>query len=93
MKKLRDKDNKDMPEASLEELEKIEGNYYKMDFFVAISLVFFTLFVYLSRDSLSWSIFLAVVSLLFFIRGFSNLGRRIREEKIETSQHIGEQKG
>jgi hypothetical protein len=63
--------------GSLGELERIEGNYYKMDLFVACSLVLFTAWDYLfSRESLGWAIFLGVLAVLFFIRGIANWRRR-----------------
>jgi hypothetical protein len=57
---------------SLEELEQIEGNYYKMDLFVASSLVLFTIWVFMAEKNFAWTLFLGVVSGLFFIRGLRN---------------------
>ncbi|MBN2289630.1 MAG: hypothetical protein JXQ83_09890 [Candidatus Glassbacteria bacterium] len=61
---------------SLSELERIEGNYYKMDFFVSSALVLFTIWDFLSRDSLGWAVFLGVLAVLFFIRGTVNWRKR-----------------
>ncbi|MFH1069863.1 MAG: hypothetical protein V1794_09635 [Candidatus Glassbacteria bacterium] len=57
---------------SLTELEQIEGNYYKMDLFVAISLILFTIWVFLAEKNIIWTLVLGVMAILFLIRGFRN---------------------
>jgi hypothetical protein len=57
---------------SLTELEQIEGNYYKMDFFVACSLVLFTIWVFMAEKNFGWTLLLGTLALLFFIRGVRN---------------------
>ena len=57
---------------SMTELEQIEGNYYKMDFFVACSLVLFTVWVFMAEKNFGWTLLLGTMSLLFFIRGVRN---------------------
>lgn len=57
---------------SLEELEQIEGNYYKMDFFVACSLVLFTVWVFMAEKNFGWTLLLGGMAILFFIRGVRN---------------------
>ena len=57
---------------SLAELEQIEGNYYKMDLFVATSLVLFTVWVFLAEKNFIWTIFLGVMAILFLLRGVKN---------------------
>ncbi|MCE5272536.1 hypothetical protein LLH00_14750 [bacterium] len=60
---------------SLEELERIEGNYYKVDLFVSSALVLFTVWVVLSEKSQGWAVFLGLLALLFFVRGVRNWRR------------------
>ena len=57
---------------SMTELEQIEGNYYKMDFFVACSLVLFTVWVFMAEKNFGWTLLLGTMALLFFIRGVRN---------------------
>ena len=57
---------------SLKELEEIEGNYYKMDLFVAGSLVLFTVWVFMAEKNFAWTLFLGGLAILFFIRGLKN---------------------
>ena len=57
---------------SLEELEQIEGNYFKMDFFVASSLVLFTVWVSMAEKNFGWTLLLGGMAILFFIRGVRN---------------------
>ncbi|MBW7997574.1 MAG: hypothetical protein FVQ81_13550 [Candidatus Glassbacteria bacterium] len=57
---------------SLEELEQIEGNYFKMDFFVAGSLALFTVWVFMAEKSFGWTLLLGGMAILFFIRGVRN---------------------
>ncbi|MFC1544797.1 hypothetical protein ACFL4X_01385 [Gemmatimonadota bacterium] len=57
---------------SLTELEQIEGNYYKMDFFVACSLVLFTVWVFMAEKNFGWTLLLGTIAVLFFIRGMRN---------------------
>jgi hypothetical protein len=74
---------------SLEELEQIEGNYYKMDLFVASSLVLFTFWVFMAEKNFAWTLFLGVVALLFFIRGVKNWKEKtlpVRAARAKSSQ-------
>ena len=57
---------------SLTELEQIEGNYFKMDFFVACSLVLFTVWVFMAEKNFGWTLLLGTMAVLFFIRGVHN---------------------
>jgi len=57
---------------SMTELEQIEGNYFKMDFFVACSLVLFTVWVFMAEKNFGWTLLLGTMALLFFIRGVRN---------------------
>ncbi len=57
---------------SLEELEQIEGNYYKMDLFVASTLVLFAVWVFMAEKNFAWTLILSFVAVLFFIRGGKN---------------------
>ncbi len=57
---------------SMEEIEEIEGNYYKMDLFVASALVLFTVWVFMAEKNFAWTLFLGAVAILFFIRGVKN---------------------
>ncbi len=57
---------------SMEEIEEIEGNYYKMDLFVASALVLFTVWVFMAEKNFAWTLFLGGVAILFFIRGVKN---------------------
>jgi len=57
---------------SLSELEQIEGNYYKIDFFVSSSLVVFTIWVFLTENNFSWTLLLGTLAILFLIRGIRN---------------------
>lgn len=60
----------------LEELDRIEGNYYKVDLFVASALVLFTVWVVFSERDAVWAMLLGVLSLLFYIRGVVNWRRK-----------------
>ncbi|MEA2064043.1 MAG: hypothetical protein U9P14_10125 [Gemmatimonadota bacterium] len=60
----------------LTELELIEGNYYKMDFFVSGSLVLFTIWVFYAKETLGWTVFLGLLAVLFCIRGIMNFKKR-----------------
>lgn len=60
----------------LEELDRIEGNYYKVDLFVASALVLFTVWVVFSERDTVWAMLLGVLSLLFYIRGVVNWRRK-----------------
>ncbi len=74
---------------SMEELEQIEGNYYKMDLFVASSLVLFTIWVFMAEKNIAWTLFLGVVAVLFFIRGVKNWKERTlpaRAARAKSSQ-------
>jgi len=68
-------DDKEKNEG-LSELERIEGNYYKMDLFVSFSLVLFTFWVVIAKEKIGWAIFLGVLSVLFLIRGIFNWKKR-----------------
>ncbi len=57
---------------SLSELEQIEGNYYKMDFFVSSSLVLFTIWVFWTEKNFVWTLLLGILAILFLIRGIRN---------------------
>lgn len=75
---------------SLEELEDIEGNYYKMDLFVANSLVLFTVWVFMAEKDFVWTLFLGGVAILFFIRGLKNWRKKTlptREARSKGSQN------
>ena len=66
------------PFESLTELEQIEGNYYKMDLFVASALVLFTVWVFMSEKNFGWTLLLGGMAILFLIRGIKNWrGRNI----------------
>lgn len=66
---------------SMEELERIEGNYYKMDFFVSFSLILFTIWVVIAKESIGWAIFLGVLAVLFLIRGIFNWKKQRKQVK------------
>lgn len=73
---------------SLEELERIEGNYYKVDLFVSSALVVFTVWVFFSEKNFGWTIFLALLAVLFLIRGIKNWKRKgagARLEKVDNT--------
>lgn len=61
---------------SLSELEQIEGNYWKMDFFVGGSLILFTIWVFMAEKNFGWTVFLGLLAVFFTIRGLKNFGRR-----------------
>ena len=63
---------KKMNFESMTELEQIEGNYFKMDFFVSCSLVLFTVWVFMAEKNFGWTLLLGTMALLFFIRGVRN---------------------
>ncbi len=67
-----EQDQSQKPFESLEELERIEGNYYKVDLFVASALVLFTVWVFALEKNELWAVLLGLISALFFFRG----GRR-----------------
>ena len=66
---------------SLSELEQIEGNYYKMDFFVTFSLVVFSIYTgVFTEENVGWAVFLGILAVLFCLRGISNWRRKRRRE-------------
>ena len=65
----------------MEELERIEGNYYKMDLFVSFSLILFTIWVVIAKESIGWAIFLGVLAVLFIIRGIFKRKKKRRQVK------------
>ena len=66
---------------SLSELEQIEGNYYKMDFFVSFSLVVFSVYLGCCTDeNIGWAVFLGVLAVLFFTRGIFNWRKKTRKQ-------------
>jgi hypothetical protein len=68
---------------SLSELERIEGNYYKVDLFVGSALVLFTLWVIFSEKSTGWAVLLGVMALLFLLRGMVNWRAKVSGKKPE----------
>jgi len=66
---------------SMEELERIEGNYYKMDLFVSFALILFTIWVVIAKESIGWAIFLGVLAVLFLIRGIFNWKKQRKQVK------------
>ena len=61
---------------SMSELERTEGNYYKMDLFVSSSLVLFTIWVFFTKEIICWAGLLGVLAVLFLIRGIFNWKKR-----------------
>jgi hypothetical protein len=61
---------------SLEEPEKIEGNYYKVDLFVSSALIFFAILIIFLEKSLNWTILLIFIAVLFLLRGIKNWKRK-----------------
>ena len=71
---------------SLSELEKIEGNYYKMDLFVSSSLVIFTILTFFAEKNIGWTFLLGILAILFLIRGirnWRNKGTRAKSKQPE----------
>ncbi len=68
---------------SLEEPEKIEGNYYKVDLFVSSALIFFAILIIFLEKSLNWTIFLIFLAVFFLLRGIKNWKR-----KSAGTQHV-----
>jgi hypothetical protein len=65
---------------SLDELERIEGNYYKVDLFVGSALVLFTIWVEWLEKNRGWVVFLGLLAFLFLLRGLINWRRRGRDK-------------
>ena len=65
----------------MEELERIEGNYYKMDLFVSFSLILFTIWVVIAKESIGWAIFLGVLAVLFINRGIFKMNKHRQQLK------------
>lgn len=65
---------------SLDELERIEGNYYKVDLFVGSALVLFTIWVAWLEKSHGWVVFLGLLAFLFLLRGLINWRRKGRDK-------------
>jgi hypothetical protein len=79
---MSNQETKQQPE-SLEEPEKIEGNYYKVDLFVSSALIFFAILIVFLEKSLNWTIFLIFLAVFFLLRGIKNWKR-----KSAGTQHV-----
>ena len=68
--------NEKQKTESTEELDRIEGNYFKVDLFVGSALVLFTFWVVFSERNIGWSMLLGLLAVLFLIRGIVNWRRK-----------------